>query len=167
MPRCSICNAPNVNKQSCPLNPHAKNVKPELHNIDSEARNVIDIDEITSQMNALKVDNQNLKTKLDDYEDKNVQLWQKYMKECDEADLYYARWLEVKEQKQRKNSGLLVSKRVTEIIQENKTEYGECAICLASMTSDDYCVTVCGHDFHKSCLTRSLQEADKCPICRA
>ena len=41
-----------------------------------------------------------------------------------------------------------------------------CPICMDEITDKDSCVTKCGHGFHLSCLARSLQRNQTCPLCR-
>lgn len=43
----------------------------------------------------------------------------------------------------------------------------KCPVCLDSLNFDsDFTVTKCGHYFHLSCLTQSLKNSNKCPMCR-
>lgn len=41
-----------------------------------------------------------------------------------------------------------------------------CPICMDEITAKNSCVTKCGHDFCLSCLVRSLQNNQSCPLCR-
>jgi len=43
----------------------------------------------------------------------------------------------------------------------------QCAICLESLDqNEDFCITECGHQFHTSCLSKSVVFNGKCPLCR-
>jgi hypothetical protein len=41
-----------------------------------------------------------------------------------------------------------------------------CPICMDEITAKNSCVTKCGHDFCLSCLAKSLQRNQTCPLCR-
>jgi len=41
-----------------------------------------------------------------------------------------------------------------------------CPICMDEITAKNSCVTKCGHDFCLSCLAKSLQSNQTCPLCR-
>jgi hypothetical protein len=41
-----------------------------------------------------------------------------------------------------------------------------CPICMDEITTKNSCVTKCGHDFCLSCLAKSLQSNQTCPLCR-
>ena len=184
MPRCSICNAEGVNKSSCPLNPNAKHVKSGCHNVNANLQRLEEeadhttyvaatndiINDLQAKLDKLIIQNEELTDKNIDFEHTNVKLWQKYMKEADEADLYYARWHEAKQKHQRANPPLKVDNRVTALLKESKSEesYEVCSICLENMSKTDYCVTVCGHEFHESCLDLAIENSttDSCPLCR-
>lgn len=43
---------------------------------------------------------------------------------------------------------------------------GTCAICLGRLHLWSRHRTVCGHEFHRSCLRQWLQHAETCPLCR-
>ena len=45
-------------------------------------------------------------------------------------------------------------------------EIDACPICLSELLEKDICVTECGHDFHFSCLFKSLLNNPGCPLCR-
>lgn len=43
----------------------------------------------------------------------------------------------------------------------------ECAICKNDMSGEsNRCTTSCGHSFHFNCLVRSMNNSNRCPICR-
>lgn len=45
-------------------------------------------------------------------------------------------------------------------------EIDTCPICLGEILSVDTCVTECGHEYHFSCLFKSLLNNTGCPLCR-
>ena len=48
----------------------------------------------------------------------------------------------------------------------NEVECRECPICYDSIQTKNCATTECGHQFCLSCLARSLQENQSCPMCR-
>ena len=51
-------------------------------------------------------------------------------------------------------------------INTNEVECRECPICYDSIQTKNCATTECGHKFCLSCLARSLQENQSCPMCR-
>jgi hypothetical protein len=45
-------------------------------------------------------------------------------------------------------------------------ELPECSICFETIEMINISVTTCGHSFHSSCLFKSLQKNETCPLCR-
>ena len=97
-----------------------------------------------------------------------TELFKKYYKEVNEADLYYSRWYELKEKHVRASPSIKLIPRIQKELLKTKTDFDECSICLELMNKDDYCMTVCGHEFHNTCLDKSIQTmtSDSCPTCR-
>lgn len=49
---------------------------------------------------------------------------------------------------------------------EAPIKLGECCICFEDMEMVNFMVTRCGHAFHASCMFRTLEMNDNCPMCR-
>ena len=41
-----------------------------------------------------------------------------------------------------------------------------CPICFLNIETKDVCVTECNHKYHLSCLLKSLEIHNSCPLCR-
>jgi len=178
--KCSLCNAPNVNKTTCPMNPNAKFPRPEVHNTQEDMININknnseEIKNLTQQNEDLNIQlqsvtnhNSDLVVSIASYKIQMTDLIKKYYKEVNEADLYYSRWYELKEKHIRESASIKLIPRIQKELLKTKTDFEECSICLESMHKDDYCMTVCGHEFHNTCLDRSIQTmtSDSCPTCR-
>lgn len=50
---------------------------------------------------------------------------------------------------------------------EHMSNADVCAVCLEQVKSTNVTITACGHKFCTSCLLKSLQTINTCPMCRA
>jgi len=43
----------------------------------------------------------------------------------------------------------------------------DCPVCFETLSNHDPCITTCGHSFCKMCISKTIEEQKKCPMCRA
>ena len=64
------------------------------------------------------------------------------------------------------NVNLAVNHIKSMFMKKIKQEH-QCPICLEPLDKNsNFCVTECGHQFHTSCLCKSVKINGKCPLCR-
>lgn len=144
-----------------------------LHNIESTKNtmdvNLIDrVNKLSKELDETKLENTRVKRRIKELYEDYINLYDRFTVESEEADIYYNNWMTEKNKHIRPNPELKLVKRVKDLITENKKEFPQCPICLEQIEKKDYCVTICGHEFHEHCLDKSLELSgnESCPVCR-
>ena len=64
-----------------------------------------------------------------------------------------------------KNCPEYLQKFIIELYNDSKKGI-ECPICLEVVNPEDLQTRICGHNFHKACNEKCIEEKSECPICR-
>ena len=122
------------------------------------------------RMIKIRQEKRRLQDKIEDITNRCIQIDLFAQQETDAADLYYSKWLQLKNQDMVGKRPLMLQKSFVEkFILPHKKSWDECPICMDKIDATNYTITHCGHEFHKSCLEEAIKHgtSDTCPTCRS
>lgn len=122
------------------------------------------------RMIKIRQEKKRLQDKIEDITNRCIQIDLFARQETDAADLYYSKWLQLKNQDMVSKRPLMLQKPFVEkFILPHKKSWDECPICMDKIDATNYTITHCGHEYHKSCLEEAIKHGttDTCPMCRS